>query len=307
LVWILAALALALTNPGRQIADLIWVIIPMWFLAAKVLERYAKMPTKDDRILVIVGSIFILILLFYWLINLAMMTRQYAVFFPPDFTLFNFPALDENTKLYCVRLMVTIFIPLLVLLLPAVVYSSWPGDAAYHTSIWGVSIFLIIYLVSAATGFTDDRTEVAGELWMHHSSPGYLEEIRLAVEEASLQIIGHRTEIDLVYQIDSTVLHWTFRDFPNASYRPVLDSGALPSIILNTDQNFGYTEQGQFYRGQRAVLHYRQAWGETDLPPDFDRWLLYRESPVEKEWLTIWTRADLFPLYTPLPEPEPDE
>lgn len=304
--WLLIGLLFALLNPGRQIADLVWVIVPLWLLAAAVAGEFLKIPEREDRVMVLVGAVFVLVLLFYWLINISMMSQQYGVFFPPDFGFKDLASLDANTKLYLMRLVITIFVPLLILLLMAVVYTSWPGEAAFQATTWGVGIFLLFYLVSAAFGFTDDRTKVAGEFWVGQSSPGYVEEIRSAVEEASLQIVGNRTEVDLVYLVDSSLLHWTFRDFPNARYQAVVDQAVLPSMILNQDFTFGDTTLGHFYRGQTNVLNFYQAWEGAAIPADFDRWLLYRVSPLEKEWVVIWTRADLFPLYSP-PDASPLE
>jgi len=302
--WLLAALIFALVNPGRQVSDLLWGIVPLWLLAAPVIAQYLHKPEKEDRAIVWVGMIFVLVLLFYWLSNLAMMTQQYVVF-PAEFNFRQINVLDPGVKTYLVRVIIALFIPLLVVLLAGVVQYSWPGDVAFQSVTWGAGIFLLFYLVMTVFGYTDDRTEIAGELWVQGSSPGYVEEIKQAVEEASLQISGAQTEVDLVYTLDSALLHWTFRDFPNARYQTVIGQDNLPSMIVNADFTFGDREQGRFYRGQRAVLSYRQAWGTAALPPDLDRWLMYRVSPLEPESIAIWTRADLFPLYTPPTEAAP--
>lgn len=304
--WLLAALVFALVNPGRQISDLLWVIVPLWLLAAPMVGKFMRRPNPADREMVWLGAIFVLVLMLYWRLNLDAMTRQTYVNFPPEFNLFNFGILDQNTKLYLVRLIITFFIPILIGLLVIVVQISWSGGLAFQATTWGMGAFLVIYLVSVSFGFSDDRTKIAGELWTGGSTPGYIEEIQQTVREAGKMSSVVSKEVDLVYMIDSPQLHWMFRDFPNADYMTVLESDKLPSIVLNTDPTYGYMDKGQFYRGQLAVLNYHQAWGGASLPQDVDRWLVYRDSPLEKEWLAIWTRADLFPLYSPpLIEPEP--
>ena len=303
--WLLAAMVFALANPGRQISDLLWGIVPLWLLAVPLISKYLRMPERSNRDMVWVAGSFFMALLLYWQFNIAATTQQSGMYFPEDFYLLNFQSLDQNTTLYLVRLIITVFIPVLILLLVGVIQLNWSGGAAFQAATWSVTAFLTVYLISAAFGFTDDRTEVAGELWTQGSSPGYIEEIRLAVEDVSLMTAGSINEVDMVYMLDAAQLHWAFRDFPNARYQPVLDTSEPPSIILNSDLTFGYSDKGRYYRGQLSVFNFHQSWGGASLPNDFDRWLVYRVSPVEKEWLAIWTRADLFPYYEPLIEAQP--
>ena len=137
---------------------------------------------------------------------------------------------------------------------------------------------------------------------MQGPAAGHPEEVRAALEEASVQITGSKDQLALVYQIDSPLLHWLLRDFPNAEFQPVELQNELPDVVLNQKIDAGGEDLlTQFYRGQRIPFQLERNW-DGALPPDFDRWLVYREAPVSKDWIVIWTRADVFPLYAPQPE-----
>ncbi len=70
-----------------------------------------------------------------------------------------------------------------------------------------------------------------------------------AIEEASMQITGTKYELALVYQIDSRLVDWLLRDFPNARYSPTLAANDLPDVVLNQDLGFVETNRGSCMAG----------------------------------------------------------
>ena len=207
--------------------------------------------------------------------------------------------LDANTRIYLVRLVVMLFIPLLIALIAALASRVWEGSGPKQGAYWGVGAFLTLYLVMTAWNFTAQPGELAGELWMPTPSPGYIGELEAAIKEASLQITGTENELQLVYQIDSPLIRWILRDFPNARNSAVPLENDLPEAVLNRDTGTGEDLLSQFYLGEHITLQLVRNWEGRALPPDFDRWLIYRETPVLNDWVTLWRRSDLFPLYTP--------
>jgi hypothetical protein len=292
----LAALLLMLANPGRQIWMTVWALIPLWLLAGTVLDRFVHTPAQEDRLWVWGETVFYLVLLAYWWFNLSKLTTNYGLFFQSGVNLLDFASLDANTKVYAVRLLVTFLIPVLIVVMTFIVYRGWSQQASIQGVAWSVSIFLVFYLVTAGSGFTADLTQVASELWVEGPSSGYAAELMQAIEEASEQITGTQDQVDLVYQIDTPLVHWLLRNMPNASYQPVLNPNQLPSVIMN--QSFELNGSlSEFYSGQHHALQLERFWDGRPVPQDFDRWLVYRDSPLVKDWVVLWTRVDLFPLY----------
>lgn len=297
----LAALVLILVNPGRQVWMLVWALVPLWMLAGTVIGDFIHSPEERDRILVWSEAVFYLVLLFYWWFNLARMTRLFGYFLPPESTIFNFAELDSSSKVYLVRLLVTFLIPAVIGLMTLIIHRGWSGNASLQGATWGVGVFLVFYLVTAGFGFTAEPEQVAGELWVQGPSSGYAAELRQAIEDVSIQTTGSRDQLELAYQVDSPLVHWLLRNFPNAEYQPVLNPNQLPDVVLNQSFEFEVGPQGQFYSGQHLVLQLERSWEGNPLPPDFDRWLVYRNTPLVKDWVFLWTRVDVFPLYNSTP------
>jgi hypothetical protein len=297
----LVLLGLTLLYPARQLWMLIWAMVPLWLLAGQVIGEYLSLPDEHNRVLVWGGAVFYLILLVYWWMNLAKMTSQIGIVFPQGVGIFELISVDPVSRVYFVRLLVAILIPLLIVVMTGLVSWGWSEDASIRGAVWGVGVFLAFYIVMAAWGFSAPPDELASELWVQGPSVGQTEEMVAAIEDASMQITGTKNELALVYQIDSRLVDWLLRDFPNAIYSPQLSANDLPEVILNQDLGFVETDSGSLYGGQQFVLHLERSWTNPVLPSDFDRWLVFRQSTVAKEWAFLWTRADQFPLYDPSP------
>ncbi len=297
----LSALVLILVNPDRQVWMLVWVLVPLWMLAGKVIGDFLYLPEARDRVLVWGETVFYLVLMVFWWFNLSKMTRLFGYFIPPGSTVLNFAELDSNSKVYLVRLFVTFLIPLVIGLITLIIYRGWSGNASLQGATWGISVFLVFYLLTAGFGFTANLEQVAGELWVEGPSTGYAEELMQAIEDVSIQTTGSRDQLELVYQVDTPLVHWLLRNLPNAEYQPVLNPNQLPVVVLNQDYEFEIGPQGQFYSGQHLVLQMERSWEGRPIPQDFDRWLVYRTTPVVKDWVFLWTRVDKFPLYNSTP------
>jgi hypothetical protein len=297
----LVLMALTLLYPSRQLWMLIWAVVPLWLLAGQVVGEYLSLPDEQNRVLVWGGAVFYLILLVYWWMNLAQMTSQIGIIRPEGVGILELISVDAVSRVYLVRLLVTILIPLLIVVMSGLVSWGWAEDASIRGAVWGVGVFLVFYIVMVAWGFSAPPEELASELWVQGPSVGQTGEMFAAIEDASMQITGTKYELALVYQIDSRLVDWLLRDFPNAIYSPQLSANDLPEVILNQDLGFLGTDSGSLYGGQQFVLHLERSWANPVLPSDFDRWLVFRQSPVAKDWAFLWTRADLFPLYDPSP------
>jgi hypothetical protein len=296
----LAGLVLTLLYPGRQVWMLIWAIVPLWMLAGMVIGRYLALPEASDRLVVWGETVFYLILLAYWWLNLSKMTTQAGFVVPEGMGMIELLRMDSIAQLYTIRMAVTIFIPLLIVFISVFISRGWPGQASMQGAVLGVGVFLIFYLVMAGWGFSRPPNLLASEMWVQEPSVGYTDELAAAITETSVQITGTQNELVIHYQGQSPQVYWLLRDFPNASFSPVV-ADDLPDAVLTEDLGFLESTSGQYYAGQQIALNFEKQWNGAPVPADFDRWFVYRESLVAKEWIFLWTRADLFPLYEPAP------
>lgn len=300
-VLVLVPLAVVLLYPGRQVWMLVWVITPVWLLAGRYLGEFLALPDEEDRPFAYGEAAFYAVLLAYWWHNLAKLTTQAGLVVPEGYSLTDIWAFDPTARVYVIRLAVVFLVPLVLLAMSGLVSLGWKANFFSHGAVWGLSIFLMFYILVAGFGFLSEGDQLANELWLQGPGSGTIDEMVTAIEEASLQQTGTRDELELVYQVDSALLHWLFRKMPNAHYLPVAPENALYAVVLNAEPDFGLTVGGQFYAGQHFTLFYRPDWAGRAAPPDFDRWLVYREAPLQTDRVYLWTRLDLFPLYQPTP------
>jgi hypothetical protein len=286
-LWLVFSLALALLSPGRTMGDLAWALVPLLGLAAlglwNLLAGWSEFPLAS---LGQATLIFILLAL-VWL-NLAGLT--YA---------------ERGVPAYTLRLGLLGGVLLLGGLTTALVSLGWSWNVARRGLLWGILAALGLYVVAntgrAALFHPVDRPDIQ-DLWT--SAP--------AIEDADLLLktlgdlsdwhTGRRDTIDVMVEVDSQALRWLLRDMPNAQYDPVnLSPGAGESLTVGSQPAVVITRQAEnapslaaAYRGQDFNWWVRPDWSGV-LPPDFIRWLVFRQAPVKTESVILWGRGDLFP------------
>jgi hypothetical protein len=309
----LLVFVLIIFYPARQASDLVWALVPLWLLAGNGISPFIKRVEKEHRLVVWGQGITILVLLSFWWANLVKMTRIYYINIPVGFRLADFNTLDLGTKDYIGRMVVFILVPLVIALLIAIVVTNWNKQAGVHSAAWGLGLFGVFYLVLVLFGINDLRPQQANELWNPAMAPGYADDLTEALAELSLPHVGNRNEIEVVYQIDMALLHWQLRDMPNAKFVSILASNDSPAVIINNSFTLDEMDRPVAYRGEKIALQLYRNWGDMPLPYDFDRWFIYRKAPVEKQWVVLWAREDIFVDYQDmsteinLEEGEPDE
>jgi positive regulator of sigma E activity len=296
----LLVFVLIILYPGRQTSDLAWVLVPLWLLAGKGISPFIKIVEREHRLVVWGQAIAILVLLAFWWANLVKMTRIYYINIPVGFRLADFNTLDLGTKDYIGRMVVVILVPLVLSLLVAIVVTNWNKQAGVHSAVWGLGLFGVFYMVLVLFGINDLRPQQANELWNPVMAPGYADDLTEALAELSLTYVGNRNEIEVVYQLDMALLHWQLRDMPNARFAPILAASESPAVIINNSFTLDEMGRSAAYRGEKIALQLYRNWGEQPLPYDFDRWFIYRKAPVEKQWVVLWAREDIFVGYQEL-------
>jgi hypothetical protein len=110
---------------------------------------------------------------------------------------------------------------------------------------------------------------------------------------------GRPEAIDVRVEVDLPSLRWALRGYPRASFLgggetslPGAGQG-LPSALI-THQTQDTPSLASAYRGQDFIWSIYPAWS-GGFPPDFFRWLVFRQSPVQQDQLILWARSDLFP------------
>ncbi|MBV6395377.1 MAG: hypothetical protein HFACDABA_00953 [Anaerolineales bacterium] len=271
-IWAVAAFLLAVAYPARQPADLVWMLIPLWTLAALELSRHLHILPEDRLETAGVIAFTIILLAFAW-VDLTQM------YYTP------FPSAQANARL-------SLFFGaiLLVLLSLILVGFGWSAAIARSGAAWGAGIMLGLYTLGAAWGASGLRNPNAAEVW--DASPRLAQADLLAqtADDISEWATGDAHALPVLIQgIDSPALVWALR-FHNPQQAAALDVTSSPALVITPLQQT--LQLSASYRGQDFSWRQFHAWDAR--PFNTIRWLTLRELPSTSETIILWARDNLF-------------
>jgi hypothetical protein len=284
-IWLLIAAVLTLIYPGRQSGDLIWVLLPLWALAARELgddlgdgaEPAAMAYSQAALILVMMGL--------FWL-NLAGMANSLL-----------------DTQALSLRLAVMTGVLVLGSLTTALVGMGWSWRLARWGATMGVTAGLGIYMLAGLSGAALLRSDESWSSWQPAPGAGDAGLFIQTIEQLSLWKTGESRSLDILAAVDSPGLRWALRHFPQAQFAGVeaAKAGARtgagvadPASVVITRQAEEAPELASSYRGQDFVWWSYPDW-QSGAPPDSLRWLAYHSQTWWHEKIILWARIDLFP------------
>ncbi len=264
------ALFLALVYPSREMFHLLWVIVPLWALAAKEIVRYFRLP-EDSRAETLSAAALTLVLIGFGWLNFA------SVSLLPQTSL-------ANSTRFALILGAALLLALSLLLIGF----GWSPQTALYGGFWGIFLALTLYTLGTAWGATGLRTPDGAELWTPYASPPEADLLLQTVNDLSDWSTGdaHAQPVTIA-GVDSPSLQWLLRDHPlhltdsvspteppPLLITPVIDSPHLPAS----------------YRGQDFVWKKTPLWDQTSLAA----WFLRRQTAAAPESILLWAREDLF-------------
>jgi hypothetical protein len=182
---------------------------------------------------------------------------------------------------------------------------GWSWDVARRGLLWGILAALGLYGLAnsgrVALFHPVDRPD-AQELWAPAPAIEDADLLLKTLGDLSDWHTGRRDSIDVTVKVDSPALNWLLRGIPNANFVLVNgppgggasgNAGSQPAVVI-TRQSENALSQAAAYRGQDFNWWVRPGWSGV-FPPDFIRWLVFRQAPVNPESLILWGRGDLFP------------
>lgn len=278
-IWAGTALLLAMVYPSRQTLDLVWIIVPLWAIAAyglagqftTIVEKPAKLVSYAQAILIT------LLLAFAWLM-LASLGYAKAVVTPE---------IQRNV------LVLIVGASLMAGLTSTLVALGWSWEVSRQGLLWGVTTVLLIWMVPGVVSSTGLRVGAGQELWEQPPHVSQADLMLSTLGDLSAWHTGHRHTIDIAVIVDAPSLHWALRDYPNARFSSHLAGGEMPTAIISyLDQETPALTAS--YRGQDFSWQIYPAW-QGVLPPNLPQWLAFRITPIQDTKFILWARTDIFP------------
>jgi hypothetical protein len=281
MMWLGIALLLAIFD--RQPAELIWAVLPLLTLSALELSRALDVQ-REELVESGVITAAILILLAYTWFKLAGIALN-----PFNQAPTTVPVLGEVSN---PRYLVLFGSLAIVIISIALIAFGWSARIARLGTTWSFAIFLSIYAMGAAWAASGQRNLNGIELWTSDSKPLQADLLTASVDDISEFSLGHtQSQPVTVFGIISPALEWALRNHP-VTVVSALDPQLAPPIVLTPlMDDLGLPSA---YRGQDFTWRQRPQW-ETIQTPDWIKWLVFHELPMENETIILWARNDLFP------------
>jgi hypothetical protein len=272
--WLVFALLLVVVYPSREVTELGWTIIPLWFIAAG--ELAILLPVKNVSPISVILALFTFILMSLFWFTLSAISKLPATNY----------ALD-------MRLLVPVGVLILLGLSAALVSLGWTSEVAQKGLAWGMCGALLIYSFSALSGAAYQRSGDPVELWGSLPGSGQNDLFEQTLGDISRQLTGIVGFADIIATPDSQSLRWALRNYHQARFVNAPPTGELPSVVITPAEQES-PELAAAYTGQDFVWWTWRGWSGT-LPPNPIQWLNYREAPVQNQKIILWIRSDLLP------------
>jgi hypothetical protein len=273
-IWLLVALIINMLYPRRQVADLMWALLPVWALASLEISRHFPETLDSADLMVTVGHTALIVILFI----LA------------GYTLLRITTLQAGALLYAG---ISIGVILMGIVATLMVAAGWSVQSAETGLAWGSFLVLSILLFAGAWNSSQTFRNSPNELWTSPPAVGQEQELMVTLQDLSDWNKGWGQGLDLIVTSNSPSLQWALRDFAQSTYQEALTSTDLPAVIIApADQ-----EQPNLlasYRGQDFNWQVSPAWTGI-LPPDWLLWVAYHQAPAAATQIILWARLDLFP------------
>ncbi len=280
-VWFVAALAINLLYLARRPNDLVWVTLPLAFLAAQMLVILVTRLGNGTQWL---GFFFLIsLVVFLFTYNLMLLNVEVSG-----------SRLGGLLRLIDPRFYPLVVLGICILLTLIVVFYALGWDVKTAIDVVGASAAMFLALLTVSSTWHLNFYEAdARELWYPQSTTEGMPTLRSTIEIISALNTGREDALKLqLFKADSHAeVAWAMRDIARNSEEQGLP--AAPELILAPEDANLPAYSGD-YVGQSFRLSERWAWSGL-LPPDFLKWWITREAPLTEDTWTLLVRADLVP------------
>ena len=272
-IWFFVALLLAIFNPARQMAGLVWALIPLLAMAAFELTRNVDI-YFEERIEV-VGVVFLTA--FIW--TFAWLDFSGLVWLPTD------------SREYIMRVWLLIGSLFLLVMSLLLVAAGWSIRIARIGGIIGLALAFGVLGLAGALGAAGLRGQAFPELWWPENLPAQADVLESTVSDISEWGLGNDYAAPvMIAGVDSPALEWALRDHQVVVAKS-LDISSAPYFVITPLQDDPALASA--YRGQDFAWRQTPLWNSA-LPQDWIRWVSLREMPKSGETIILWARDDLF-------------
>jgi len=274
-LWLILALFHTLIYPGREVLDVVWISIPLFGLAASLLESFLRFDF-DQRVGALVYAFVVFTFLAFILQNIL------ALFSPMRVAV--------NTQPQVIAILAAAFFVIASIIL---IGWGWSMRVAGCGAIWGLLGILTIFWLSGsfhAAGLGENPE--TNPFWRGN----FIREADLlkdTIGDLSELNVRSRTGIDVLgIGLDQPAMRWLAREYPNFVFENTFQPQLQNSIVLT-----GATQEVFFndnYRGQDFQWEVQPIW-DLMTSQEWLQWAIFKKAPLGDRVIVLWARESLFP------------
>lgn len=288
---------LTLIYPAHQVGDLVWMLVPLWVVAA--LEISDQLVIKDNQKLEIaLTSVMTFIFLVYIWQNLISIPKivnnsilvESAILLSMQKFLQSFGLLLNGMLLS--RILILVGAVLLLIMSLFLVTAIWDKKVAKLGSLWGLTFALFLYSINAGIGAAGLRIPTSAELWQPGPRFAQADLLEKTMSDLSKWKNGHNEDLDITVlsSFNTPAVGWILRDW-QVTQVDALSAVSSPALII-LPEGLDVTLSSA-YRKQNFVYMETPLWFGL-ATNDWLKWVAFREIPVQTASLVLWARDDLF-------------
>ena len=271
----LVALIVVILYPSKDPEDLIWIVLPLGYLASRILAKLLEEQLNDPNEMWVSGLTVILLVL------MLVASIQLVAIIGEEF--------EINPQVRFQRFVTLLGFSIVVVVLFGM---GWGWRGARRSVLWVLACLAAILSVSGLWRLNYTDNVVAGrELWRARVASLGLHILLQSLESTSQTNTGIPNGLPIQFLGDPTPsLVWALRE-QKPMGDDITSENAAPAIVL-APEAIGEINFQSDYIGQSIAIG--ESWGwKTPIPPKFFKWWLKRSAPVTIEKWLLLIREDI--------------
>ncbi|WP_448335042.1 hypothetical protein [Bellilinea sp.] len=274
-LWLILSLFHTLIYPGREVLDVVWLSIPLFGLAARLLASFLRIDF-DQRVGALVYAFVVFTFLAFILQNLL------ALFSPMRVAV--------NTQPQVIAILAAAFFVIASIIL---IGWGWSMRVAGYGAVWGLLGILTIFWLSGgfhAAGLGEDPE--TNPFWRGNFIPE-ADLLKDTIGDLSELNVRSRTGIDVVgIGLDQPAMRWLAREYPNFVFENTFQPQLQNSIVLTSATQEVFFNDN--YRGQDFQWEVQPIW-DLMTSQEWLQWAIFKKAPLGDRVIVLWARESLFP------------
>jgi len=295
--WWAAAFIFALVYPSAKLNDLVWMLVPLWMIAARFsVWLFTQIEPGEQKWFGGFAALSLVILVFLCmaLVNLFINSNN--------------PSSAQDQNEYVKRIAVVFGGVILLLATTYLIGFGWSSRLAFTQWMAGFSLLLLVVTFSGGWSAAGLNKPPSFEMlqWGPYPTSGRL--LEQTIDAYSRMKTGAAKLADMsVVGVDTSYLHWILRDQRDPQFVKSMaanTAGETPPSMLITNIDFK-PEENALYRGSAFVVSDEPSWSLM-FSQEWINWAIFRHAPANRQMVILWVRDDLFPGGGYLPDSIPN-